>query len=755
MSSIRIAIQTPPEGTPSFYADSDGLYSLDLRPDTLVAITRRIDDSSKIGSIRFDTVREFDVPTTKKNVALLRDFLNPNAFNKIHTERIPIILQYSNYRVSRTMQVTGIDADGYNLVVFGEMSQWAKAITDLKLNEVELGDFTFTYANIEDRWINGDKYQDGGAVVFPPLVQYGQWRLGNRVAITDYRLWVSPLGLLQRAFCQIGWKFRCPVLESDDGRAAWTYILKKDFRDTSVDPQTLSFRAGYIADLLLPSDPNGGSFAFVAGWVDFPDTITLPNVDPSSLWNVTTGLFNDVPPANQKKLTATWKVYFEVEVTNFTSLFGGSGIFGYLGKRLLNGDIIAISDSQTVAVNSNGTYVIDITTGPIDIQQGETIGFYALVNNSFGGDFTVKAGSYISNTVLSAPYDIGDTLEIKNLLRDDPVIEYLEGIVHLWNLKSFTDEALKTVWFFPENGGDYLDSGEQEGYFFGKEDAKDMTDKIQVRSLEIKSESKDLKRQFRLAFKESTDGFISDLKLTSPLYAETVDFGESFESGIQLEENPYFEPSAMEFDKSIGIQAVTNLFRPYLMHLWDKPRNEDGTLPDQSTDIGPRIAMALPRDFITLSPSSIGETFPAFGSYLQEDPTGVSPGGVQVDQYNAFGHVFKFGIGTLLGGQIETSVVYNSASVNTLVKDQYGMFYQETVRSLYFAVPVDFLVFISHNDFVTFTHRQKWFVKYHHQALGLIQFFARVDSIRQYLLGKNLSTPVTLVPSVQNFNIDC
>ncbi|MBK9258172.1 MAG: hypothetical protein IPM42_22255 [Saprospiraceae bacterium] len=61
--------------------------------------------------------------------------------------------------------------------------------------------------------------------------------------MADFRPLIHALKTMQLAFCEAGWKFSCPILETDTGRRLVTYSLKKELFSSEDDLKRIKFKA--------------------------------------------------------------------------------------------------------------------------------------------------------------------------------------------------------------------------------------------------------------------------------------------------------------------------------------------------------------------------------------------------------------------------------------------------------------------------------------------------------------------------------
>ena len=727
--NVRIKLKNPSSRIPDFYKDSDGGISFDLNDGTDIAITKQIDDATNIGSIRQDTVKNFDIPKTKKNRAIIGSLGNPQAFNVLHNVAFQVEIVVGNYvlpeRFARIVNVA--DRQGFELEVTGENFGWIKPISDQKLQDIELGTFDFTIANVESAQEFDFEYVDGGTIVNFPLANYGKWPLEDRVQLEDFRPWFNVLGILQEAFCQVGWKFRCSILETSYGRRLWSYLLKEDFRDSSVSLVDKEFQAELTTNLNILN---------AIGCVVFDDDFTPPNGDPGTNYDATTGIY-------QAQVVADF--FFEA---NLTVVSAGQPftIFAIL-KIDQFGNSVRLGEQTFSPPFGTGTFPVSIQATNVEVFSTDQVCLHITSLALGTTSYTLDSGARFWNQVKSATYQAGDTLILNQLFGENyRTIDFLKGIVHLFNLKPDTNVSTKTVTFYPENGAiDFYDEGDQEAFFLPNTESKNWTDKIVCESLVEELGQKDLKNEYLFAFKETNDDGNKLLYRDLPLHSELIGQTQGdFEQGRTENFNPFFEPTRNAIDRSVA-PLNPNPRAPYMPHLWDSEPEQNEALPKQAFKINPRICLAYGYDFVAVSADAAGQVNPTFGQYLKDDGT------IQ-NEVLLFSQVLPTGI-SVVGESTEDEMVVYGSDIRTDLQGNYNYLYEETLRTLYFGFPIEFLILLTLNDLINFSNRDRIFFKYYSEIYGELSLFARVVKIEDFLINRKLSTPIQLLPKPKFYTL--
>jgi hypothetical protein len=214
---------------PQMYIN-DGVFVFDTDDDFDLRLTKNLEELTDIYKIKVDGILGFDLPATPKNNLVLRRYIDPHGTisNKINVQ---VWVNDSKTLRFTDLYVIGYRNKSYQCEIRTGLEHWIIAAKDLKLNEIDLNNgnkiaYTEAFINQQNAL---DEYTDGSIGIRFPLVNYGRFVSANTITAQDFRPFVSELWLLQRAFCQIGWKFRSTVLESDFGRRNIAYLLDKDY----------------------------------------------------------------------------------------------------------------------------------------------------------------------------------------------------------------------------------------------------------------------------------------------------------------------------------------------------------------------------------------------------------------------------------------------------------------------------------------------------------------------------------------------
>jgi hypothetical protein len=797
----------PPSTVQNWMLDDDGQVSLDLNEKTTVALTKIIDDYIEAGTIKQDNFNEFTIPITKKNRILFGPVGNPSALNVNNTKvfMIQLIADSVSYPATGLEIVEANDKEKqYSCTIFGEINDWYRPLSQMRLNDLDLGSDIVDFNFIIDQNANSI-YDENLAPVVAPLVNYGKWFINTnkpiysevpaQVVFNNLRFWFHPYALVKQALCQVGYKLIAPYFDTEAKRKHWSYLLDLDFetanqldvanRSFLVNPNATIFfnvlfetRAsgaqynGVFFRVGATSDPGNHYFTRVAGG-SFP----LQDYYGSFYSGGMIGTFSFIGTVNLTPTNAP-SLIIPVAPTfiNLRVSIKKAPKFGILGQDVLLNNATTLATKEYVYKSSiiNGVsldFDFNLVTDRIKVYQHEVVFVHVeydaelvdtagnLLDESFLIDDTViLPGLEFKNNVELQVIEEGDTIEFGKLLRKDKSpIELIAGLAHLDDLKLESDVINKTISMYPEFKVDLGGTdGVQEGFFLeNTNNAFEATPKIHANSAVQRFRNQDLGRNVYLKFKDSTDGYIQSLNLEDEPHSKKVDLGDQYKEQENKIENPFFEPTLNAFDARISgyvVQLGTNPVQTsgnYLPFMWEGAPTGDN-YPDVGFDYEPRIAtmQANGGQIVVLEPSITGYDTNSESIYVYED-------NITFFQL-IFGQIFpdavkrKIGLGPTVVSLTDT-IVYGNDFVNTALLDQYQVIYQRAIKQAYFGVVLEFLVDIDLLDFANLSFRRKWHIKYYSGAWGEIDFYARISRVTDYVFGANILTPVEVIADNNNF----
>lgn len=755
-SQVRIVLVDVEPWLSQVYMDADGYFSFDIDVDTSIAITKQVDEANAVGVLKQDTVRNFSLPITEKNAALLGDFGNPNAFNFVHEKAIKVKISVDLYELPENkIAIKRIGDQPYEVEAFGEANEWVSGLASMAIADLEFG----TSPAFDWPWINdlhATKYAlvDGELPVFVPYVNYGKRKERYAVSVEDLRIWHSPLFILKQAFCKLGYTFNCPILETDLGRRLWVYILAEDYANRSIATNK-GFKATIAAfSQTVVTDPY--AYAGIGGEVVFDNDSAAPAYDNGGFYSTVNGQYQG------SNTLADFHAIIEITGTA-TPIPGYNPAYAiFLEKHnytLGQYHLLDFYNSPTSV--QTGTYTHQLNAINVFVSSDEVVIVRVIENGAFPSTIN-QYNSMFWNVPKATVIGRGDLIDLKIII--DPnykVLELLKGVAHALDLKHET--VSKVVSFYPEDGGILYAQGQQESFFRSNSEALDWTEKVQVGSLKSEISISKNKRNALLEFK--SDG--SDFKAKNtgfkfPLHSKNIDFGDSFKAGTEKYTNPFFAPTFNDFDFDVQWVwappfASLPSSAPYMPILWKANKSDNGVLPEAITKIEPRIVLAKRWQRMNI-PEYKENSYPTTGDIRVQDnayPTGY--GGrafyAPVSQIWPKGFTGQTTSGTL--PLDDEAIVYGTDEYNPNLNGFYEIFYYQTLKRLYSTIPLEFLIKLSFLDFLNFSQRDKIYIKYFSKTMGNISFYARVSAVTDFVLNKNISTPVLLQPNSSRLDMSC
>jgi hypothetical protein len=775
-------------------ADFDGFYSLDLKEKEVLALTRKIDEYTDVGKIKQDTFKEIEVPITKKNRLLLGQIGNPSALNEDNNKIFNIQILCGDYTYpSQGLQVVGLSEDSasWECILFGEVAGWAADIRELKLNTLDLGseicDDTFVRFTLPAQHL----YTDTSYPVFAPACNYGKHFINHnliansansQMVFNSYRYWYSPLALMRALFCAVGYELIAPILETEEWRRTWIYLLDPNFEtinqadianrgferhDLINRPLNLTNDSAILFSTVI-SDPGSHSFILPGPFSAGPDGLfysagVIGNFKTSGTIRFTNPLPLILLPTDPENIT--------IKVTICKSDRYGQNTQYELIDRLT---VLASQEffyTNPIAPGGVLNFNWNISTGDVKVYQHELVFVRFeitayLVESGTGivhdgifvrqNSFSVTGGIFLLEPTTQV-IEKGDTLDFASMIHADYTgMDLVQGIAHLHNLKIQTDVVGKKIYMYPEFEIDMPISGIQEGFFNkNTNNPLEATDKIQVKSLEQGFLNTDLKRNVYLKFKDSTDGYIGGLNLEQELHSKKIDLGDKYANGDNEIENPFFEPMQIAIDETLGVNYP--LFLPtYELHsanlipfLWESEASANEQ-PALGYKFAPRIGIAYEESF-RIEIFNIGLN-PSLDMFVYEDTLWA--------QANCFAQIYPVLPITVVFYPTSSpatptycnlGIVYGRGIYDEITPDLWELVYRRSVNQAYFNIALRLMADIDLTVFSALSFRQKWHLVYNSLAWGQIDIYCRLSYIQDYVIGGNMVTPIELIPDSNNF----
>lgn len=561
---LKIQVLDSITGVPERFYEDGKLY-LDLPRNFILELSKKLSELSLLDTISTEAAIEFSIPYTPKN-NIIASFVRNH--NRIGNEYNPlnVLAQEGSVNHQTFSELVFTGASDANRLFSAKLQRgtrhWLDGAENLYLNTVNFGTFELTAANLIANWETDASYNDGDAGIYFPLVHYGGWFAENTMLVEDFRPFLHVLSVLQKAFCEIGWAFRCPWLETTTGRKLGTYILDNGIGKNATLLENYKFYAtkGITASI--------GAFSSI----HFPDVVLnnggyfSPGVYSSSFTSL--GVFN-------------FTAVVQCDVQFFPGVTTGTGTLNIV-KWNADGTQEIVGTATGTATSASPTVLITVEALNVSLTTGQYI-FVQLLQNEFG--IWLDREGFFKNDPVRVPYTNGDIIPIADVIHPDyTLLQFLKGIAHCVNAKFTTDWVTKTLTMYTPYDSEWYNSA-VDGFYLTT--SEDITNLIIEDREEIILEKTAQARYLTLKFQDSSDAYIDKLALeqVNPLYSKEVDLGEGFLNIEQDITNPFFEPTANAvIDKFVIISPFTSPIQNVdIPHLWD---NTDGKI---SYDIKPRL----------------------------------------------------------------------------------------------------------------------------------------------------------------------
>lgn len=724
MNCFSVQILEIPLGTPSHFL-TNGLLFLDLFEGTSSPVSIKA-PALRFGKISDTAALGFAVPKTEKNKYLLQHFTNP-AVSRGQAESLQVVAMQGGeaLRQDRLQVVGGSHRRGekkYEIQLLRSASHWITGAQNLLLSDLDFDNFNFTGNNVKSVQANNSVFDasDTDAGIYFPAVNYGRFAEPFNHVTEDFRVWHHATAIIERGLCELGWGLDSAILYSDYGRRIITYLADSNYGNTEALKTARQFRA-----TILEENPSvDGVFDATIGYFIF-NRLLLPDesFDNGNNYNSTTGF------------------YTGIGIHNFTAAFEFTGtspdsdnltkITVRINKTRTDGSILLLGENFATlpAGNTPGTISIETQVSGITVRTGENV-FVALsaingdVQPGFGQptpptNITLAQGAFFNETTRTN-YIAGDLIQISDTI--DPTmtfLEFLKGIVHLFNFRIDTNFNTKQVGLYPPfstqgfHGSNYL------GFYKELSQAVDYSEIVECESAVAELEELSRKRYYSLRYANNSDAYAESRlgeEEAKKIHSKTIDFGERYLPETETDENPLFAASL-----SAEVNRTANKFRQSLdmLHLLDNLDNAD------SFDVGFRIALAFgDKDVRKVMPDgSLG--IPGFRFDGVESP--IPYAAMRTDYVSSDGSPLLQNL--IYGEDLKTN------------NDLYSWFYKKDIVSRFNNLKISLRLFLNADKLAAFSIRN-----FAYLVADGVPFFARAEEVIDADRCSDLATEIIWIP---------
>lgn len=756
---IKIYARQCPPCLPSTAYDADGRVCLDTFPGERYSKSKTVTELSDFGKLKSSTVRQFSLPASARNRAILKSYGSVTALNFDNFTLVPVtVFEGSSVALQSFISINKKQAgfDRWDVSLTSGGDDWIDSIGSCNLCDIpNLGLFQLTKDNIRSSWfsqtdngVNGTNapYQDGDQGLVWPLVHYGGWTVpatydadGNVVEPTfttapDFRPWIYLLKILQEGFCKLGYKLKAPIFETEWGRRLIVYALgditslqnERDILHVGYNPPAPGF-------VVTPNDqtfiPFTTPFQIFQSWLVPFDDESAPFFDAAA--SIGDGYYDT---NNNCVINIAGTYCFEICFDAIISQPTEQVLFWLTTDDPTTGTTEGIS-SQFITLqqgqNNNVCYSFD----NVEIASGTQVkASIAFVTSATVGDVVIVQSAEIKVKQKSIAYEEGAILDIASMLDCTCTLEdILAGALHLIGKgKIQTDHLTRTVCIYPPENirTPTRNQGRDEaveGFFLPKSRALDMRGLV-VKNSECVTIGNDGKERFlRLCFKGEdayleSQGFGGDNKP----YSSVNDLGDDngFTNDTAEDCNPTFDATGMIVADDINLQSSTENSIT-IPALWDNTDNEI------SWDLGKRILLYQGYRSQTGLPSpETGNASPGFFS------CNVGNGGIISTQAEAPIAYHESDFNYQFGQPNDLSVTYSALDRFTQ-RD----FYRRELLNAQRGLGSEYLFLLNNCLFRDIDFRRAFYFEYNGKPL-----YFWPTQIRDFRQCENIATPVQGYP---------
>lgn len=593
------------------------------------------------------------LPATRKNNIGLLGSVQPTS--RVENMFVDVVVMQSgasiDFNVLVVKSFTDQDSGYYECELSRDRDHWIKKADKFRLRDIkDWGTFELTRDNILDNWTDDGTHTDGGdGFLFAPA-NYGRAFRNLRLSVEDIRPFFSPLWLLRKAFCDIGWTFESPYLESNYGRRIWDYLLKGSYGDQENLRKLRRFTSliepGPVADSLT------GVYIDNAAVIKYVDEIydADNNYDTVSGHFTGSGIYDfhaNVEFETQPAVSGS------IDQTNEWALL-------IIKEDTSTGNYEVLAESARIKTVGQETITLTVTAEDVLVTVTDVV-YVALFYSNQVLPFQFFSG-YFWNDVKRTFYDKFDIIQMRETIDEElTLLDYLRSVIFDFDGKVETDFSSRTVKVFPPLTTKIYDDEQIEGYFI--QDQYQAQVDVICDSKTVVNRGVNGKRFFLLQFQNSSDPYVKSLGFSKdkPIFSKVVDRGEDYKQGIERFTNPLIEPTAnkessqvltpVDFAPVVG-QFILPTGLPFdAPVMWD---NDDGKV---SYDIAPRrlycvgVVEQYSEDLageVKAAKLNFDSTLESFFPYLFQAPNAfidanLSPidyrfiyGDQEVDHYNFF-----------------------------------------------------------------------------------------------------------------------
>jgi len=549
-SCLKIQVVDGAQNVPSAVLQNGKLF-VDVDSEAILEFSKARTELTEVGNIRDEASLPISIPQTDRNNAIAGFVRNHNLIDNLYAPLKVLVQEGMTAHSLNYLQFTGSDdeAGRYNAELIRGEGHWLYEAEKYALYNTPFETFELTKANLIQNWQSEAAYAPGsGLGYYWPLVHYGGWAAERSVVIEDFRPWFHVFAILEKAFCDIGWKFESPFFQSGYGLRIICYLLSENFLE---QPELLDL-AKFRASLSEAFITNSGLETVI---FDTEDYDTGGNFDLTSGSFARAGVFdfkcNLAYPYTAGPIS-TVRIIKESQFGVITVLAEANGAVGPNGTTAS----VRVEAKNVILIGGDRVYVQFQTEIPTGL---------------FG---------YFENKPLKTFFERGSIVAPAELIDQTlTLLDFLKACVHLCAGRIQTDWVNRTVTLYSPY--DTIVYGEDVEGFFKEGDGAfvNLSELVISNSEAVSLNRAEKPRYLVLQFKDSGDPKAKEANAGRPeeIFSKTIDRGTLYKPGKEYSKNSLFEPTVNDFLVKfpvVGVAPAISNSEVDLPHCYDNDKGE-------------------------------------------------------------------------------------------------------------------------------------------------------------------------------------
>lgn len=509
------------------------VYNLDkYNPDDFfIPLTFSLNDFRNLNTRNGVFSKTIKIPGTKKNDSLLGhsfDITAEGFFDR--NKRSRAIIERDGIRyLDGSMQLKKVNKldnnHEYEVVLYGELSDWASLIKDRNIRDLNYSTITFDAATFESTWTNrGD--EDEYVV---PLIDYSGFFSDTSATdqtVERFRPAVFVYYILDEIFKGIDYQLQ---------KGAFARQELRDLILPYVDEATYASQEELDNNAIVDLDKSTSKFITADFQVVLDDWDTpTTEQDPGSNFNETTGTYTT-------PFDSTCNVVIEKLFVQNLRTLNELNLEVKL-KNSVQGEV----NVQNFVIPASSLSIIEVNFGSHSPLSGEDLTIEVRAQEALA-DYRVEAQG-LNITLTEAPIQDGVLFDLVRSVPDIKQSDFVKAIAQMFNLVVLTNTAQRTVEFI-----------HRDDFFKDITEAEDWTEKLDTnKRQEIEQVEDGLSRNFVFEYKDDSndDNLVNFKEFYSNTYGnKTVQLDNEFLQGDQKISSLPFAPTLMDWTVSGTIYA--------------------------------------------------------------------------------------------------------------------------------------------------------------------------------------------------------